>query len=133
MIFYVTDFPHLIFMAKKKSSTIETRVENDDELKKLIGGKVKRVRRRRDRTARWVAEQANISRIALTQIENGRNNISAVLLWKIASVLHCDIKEFFPAVPDSSALNQADLSTIALEDKQAAEFAKRAFKKSITK
>ena len=120
-------------MAKKKSSTIEAGVENDDELKKLIGGKVKRVRRRRDRTARWVGEQAGISRIALTQIENGRNNISAVLLWKIASVLHCDIKEFFPAVPDSSALNQADLSTIALEDKQAAEFAKRAFKKSIAK
>lgn len=120
-------------MTKKKSSTIETEVENDDELKKLIGGKVKRVRRRRDRTARWVAERASISRIALTQIENGRNNISAVLLWKIASVLHCDIKEFFPAVPDSSALNQADLSTIALEDKQAAEFAKRAFKKSISK
>ena len=38
-------------MTKKKSSTIEAGVENDDELKKLIGGKVKRVRRRRDRTA----------------------------------------------------------------------------------
>lgn len=120
-------------MAKKKSSKIETRAESGDELKKLIGGKVGRVRRRRDHTARWVAEQTGITRIALTQIENGRNNISAVLLWKIASVLHCDIKEFFPAVPDSTALNQADLNTIALEDKQAAEFAKRAFKKSISK
>ena len=120
-------------MAKKKSDKIQIKIESDNELKKLIGGKVKRVRRRRDRTARWVAEQAGITRIALTQVENGRNNISSALLWKIANVLHCDIKEFFPAVPDSTALNQSDLDTIALEDKQVAEFAKKAFKKSIAK
>lgn len=133
MISYVTRFPHLVFMSKKKSSKIEIKVESDKELKKLIGGKLKRIRRRRDRTARWVAEQSGISRIGLTQIENGRNNITAILLWKIANVLRCDIKEFFPAVPDSTSLSQSDLDTIALEDKQAAEFAKKAFKKDVSK
>lgn len=115
-------------MGQKNRSRIEPKVENDDELKKLIGARIKRVRRHRDRTARWVAEQAGISRISLTQIENGWNNISATLLWKIANILHCDIKDFFPAVPDSASLSQLDLDSIALEDKQAAEFAKRAFK-----
>lgn len=116
-------------MVQDKSSKIKTKVESDNELKKLIGGKIKRIRRRRDRSARWVAEQADTTRAALTQIENGRNNVNAALLWKIANVLHCDVKEFFPAVPDSTSLNQSDLDIIALEDKQAAEFAKKAFKK----
>jgi len=120
-------------MATKKSSKITTEVESDIELKKLIAGRLKRTRRRLDKTARWVAEQVGISRVALTQIENGRNNVSAMLLWKIASALHCDIKEFFPAVPDSTSLNQSDLNTIAIEDKQAADFVKKAFKKDVSK
>ena len=100
----------------------------DSDLKKLIGGRIQRIRKRMDKTARLVAEQANISRESLTQIENGRNNINAVLLWKIAAVLKCDIKDFFPAVPDSASLTQNDIKIIAAEDKQAAEFAKKAFK-----
>lgn len=120
-------------MPKNKSSKIEVKVETDDDLKRIIGGRVRRARKRLDRTARWLAEQIGSSRVALTQIENGRNNINATLLWKIASVLHCEMKEFFPDVPDSTSLSQTDLNTIALENKQAAEFAKKAFKKDVTK
>jgi hypothetical protein len=43
------------------------------------------------------------------------------------------MREFFPDVPDSTSLSQTDLNTIALENKQAAEFAKKAFKKDVTK
>ncbi len=132
-MFYVTRFPLLIFMLKNKSSKLEMKVESDDDLKRIIGGRVKRARKRLDRTARWLAEQIGSSRVALTQIENGRNNVNATLLWKIASVLHCEMKEFFPDVPDSTSLSQTDLNTIALENKQAAEFAKKAFKKDVTK
>jgi len=115
-------------MPTKRKSTIEVGINSDDDLKKVIGGRIKRIRKRFDRSASWVAERIGISRGALTQIENGRNNINATLLWKIASIFKCDIKDFFPAVPDSAPLTQADLNVIALEDKQAAEFAKRAFK-----
>lgn len=120
-------------MPKKKDAKIKSKVETDDELKGIIGGRLKRIRRRRDRTARWVAEQVGITRVALTQIENGRNNVTATLLWKIANALHCDIKEFFPLVPDHTSLDQADLDVIAQENQRAAEFAKKAFKKNTKK
>jgi transcriptional regulator with XRE-family HTH domain len=115
-------------MPTKRKSTIEVGINSDDDLKKVIGGRIKRIRKRFDKSASWVAERIGITRGALTQIENGRNNISATMLWKIASIFKCDIKDFFPAVPDSAPLTQADLNVIASEDTQAAEFAKRAFK-----
>ena len=116
-------------MTKNEHSTIEISIDSDEELRKILGGRIKRIRNRFDKSASWVAERIGLTRGALTQIENGRNNVSAILLWKIANVLHCDVKEFFPAVPDSTSLSQADLNIIALEDKQAADFAKKAFKK----
>ena len=116
---------------KKPKQAIINNESKDADLKKIIGGKIKRVRKRKERTDRWVAEQLDIARVTLTQIENGKNNVSAALLWKIAHVLHCDIKEFFPSVPDSNSLSQTDIDLIAQEDKKAAEFAKKAFRKNI--
>ncbi len=101
--------------------------EVNDELKVLIGGRVQRVRKRLDRSALWVAERIGITRGALTQIERGHNNVSAVQLWKIASVLKCDIKDFFPDVPNSAPLTETDLQIIAEENEQAVGFAKKAF------
>lgn len=115
-------------MPRKIKGTIKLEVDSDDKIKRIIGGRIKRIRNRFGKSTEWVAKRIGLSRSALSQIENGRNNVNATLIWKIASVLKCDIKDFFPAVPDSTSLNQADLSIIASEDKQAAEFAKKAFK-----
>lgn len=108
-----------------KSNRMDVNAE-DQELKKIIGGRIKRVRLRLNRTARWVAEIAGISRISLTQIENGNNNVSAVVLWKIAGALRCDIREFFPDVPNAVTLAEADLEILKEENRKAAEFMKRA-------
>lgn len=115
-------------MPSKIKATINSEIDSDAEIKKIIGARIKRIRNRFGKSAEWVAERIGLTRSALTQIENGRNNINATHIWKIASVLKCDIKDFFPAVPDSTSLNQADLDIIALENKQAAEFVKEAFK-----
>jgi transcriptional regulator with XRE-family HTH domain len=116
-------------MAKKKRGIIEVGSQGDVELKELVGARIKRARRHFGRTANWVANNVGVTRGAITQIENGRNNISAILLWKIASVLECDIKEFFPNVPDSRTLNQADFEKISKENERAAAYAKKAYNK----
>jgi len=109
-----------------KENTIHVNGQ-DGELKNIIGGRIKRARLRHDRTARWVAEKAGISRISLTQIENGNNNVSAVVLWKIAGVLRCDIREFFPDVPNATTLAETDLSILKEENRKAADFMKKAY------
>lgn len=116
-------------MRKVKQVTIEKEVRSEDEIKKIIGSRIKRVRRHFNRTTSWLAGRVGVKRGALSQVENGHNNISASLLWKIASVLGCDIKEFFPNVPDSKTLNELDYAVIAQENEQAVQFAKRAFSK----
>jgi transcriptional regulator with XRE-family HTH domain len=118
-------------MTKKKGGTINVDAQEDEDLKKIIGSRIQRARRHLGRTADWVARGIGISRGAITQVENGRNNISAALLWRIASVLECDIKDFFPDVPDSKTLNQADYEKIKREDARAALYAKKAFKMKI--
>ncbi|RJO61204.1 XRE family transcriptional regulator [candidate division WS5 bacterium] len=115
-------------MTKKKQGIIKASAQGDKELKKIIGSRIQRVRRHLGRTADWVARGIGVSRGAITQVENGRNNISATLLWKIATVLECDIKEFFPNVPDAKTLDQADIEKIGKENERAADYARKAFK-----
>lgn len=115
-------------MIKKKESIIETKTQEDGDIRKIIGSRIQRVRRHLGKTADWVASNIGLTRGAITQIENGRNNINATLLWKIATILECDIKEFFPNVPDAKTLDQADYEKISKENERAAVYAKKAFK-----
>lgn len=117
-------------MTKVKNATIGTEPGEDANrnLKRLIGRRIQKVRGRLGRTAKSVAKQMGIDRSTLSQIETGRMHINAVTLFKLASILRCDVQELFPAVPDSSSLTQRDVELFAQEDVQAAEFLKKAFK-----
>ena len=44
------------------------------------------------------------------------------------TLFHCDIKDFFPAIPDGFALTKVDLHKVAQEDKNAAKWAAILFK-----
>lgn len=101
---------------------------DDREMREIIGKRIKRIRLRFHKTAKEVGEEIGTTRGALSQIETGKNNISAVSLWKIACLLQCDIKDFFPNVPEAHSLNETDLAIIAEEDESAATFIKQAFK-----
>ena len=111
----------------KKKDIINICKSTEEQVKKTIGANVKHVRKGRSQSARRIAEKLNISRVALTHIENGRNNINAVQLWKLACVLGCSISEFFPNIPDGFALTNADYTNIAKEDERAVEWAKNLF------
>lgn len=114
--------------AKKRLGKSDPKQVSDDELKLLIAKRIKRIRGRLGYTAKRVANELGISRSALSQIETGRIHINAVTLCKLAYVLHCNVEEFFPKVPNSSSLTESDITLVAQENEQAAEFFKKAFK-----
>ena len=102
----------------------------ESELRKEVGGRIAEMRRKLHLSARKVAEELGISREAVTHIETGRNNISAVSLWKLATIFNCDIEDFFPDVPDGYALTKVDTQKIEQEGgEKAARWAKNLFGK----
>ena len=105
------------------------RVLAEDAVRKAIGKKIREMRDKLGHSALRIATELNISREAITHIETGRNNISAVALWKLATLFNCDIEDFFPNVPDGFALTKVDLQKVAQEDESAADWAKTLFKK----
>lgn len=115
-------------MHRKSKKKVTIEAETDLQLKKMIGGRIKRIRNRSNKSGRTIAESIGISRSSLTHFETGKNSISAIQLWKIAGVLHCGISEFFPEVPDSSSFVENDAAEIAKESERAAEFMKKVYK-----
>lgn len=116
---------------KKSSTTIEQDTSGTDvEIRKEIGKRISEMRRKLGLSARRVAEELCISREAVTHVETGRNNISAVSLWKLATLLHCDVTDFFPDVPDGYALTKVDTHKIEQEGgEKAARWARELFRK----
>jgi len=110
-------------MLEKKKVIIKK--EEKFDLKKVIGGRIKRARR--DKSAQWVADRVGLTRSGLSQIENGKSNVSAAMLWKIAGVLHININEFFPVVPEASSFEKQDAEIIKKEDEEGAKFMKAAY------
>ena len=114
---------------RKRKRKIEGSDSTDEEIRKYIGKKIREMREKLGHTALRIAEELDVSREAITHIETGRNNISAVSLWKLATLFNCDVSDFFPTVPDGYALTKVDLHKIAQEDEKAAEWAGKLFKK----
>ena len=96
----------------------------DLKLKKDIGERIASIRRGSGLTARQVAERLKVKRETLTQIETGRNNPTAVMLWKLACVLHCEVSDFFASIPEGFALTKYDVRRIEkVSEPRAAEWA----------
>ena len=51
----------------------------------------------------------------------------AAMLWKVAGVLHININEFFPVVPEASSFEKQDAEIIKREDEEGAKFMKAAY------
>jgi len=105
----------------KKKDTSET----DEKIKKEIASNIKRIRRstRTYLTAERVAERLEMTRAGYTQIENGKNNINGVTLWKLSMLFGCGIKEFFPIRLDGYELSPKDIKEIKKKDEEAIQWA----------
>jgi transcriptional regulator with XRE-family HTH domain len=115
---------------KKKKDILSDKNDTEIQVKKEIGRKIKEMRGKLGQSASRIAEELGVSREAITHIETGRNNISAVSLWKLATLFNCDVGDFFPTVPGGYALTKVDLHKVAQESgEKAAEWASILFKK----
>lgn len=105
---------------KKKEAKPNTK-KTQEEIRHDIGERIKSVRRRSRGalSARAVAEKLGISRVTLTQIENGKRNVNAVLLWELACRLGCSVQDFFPPIPDGFQITQRDVEEVKKVDKKA--------------
>lgn len=117
-------------MAQKK-----VKIKSDDKddaerkVRKSIGKRICEIRKKLGFSALTVSEHLGISREAVTHIETGRNNLSAVALWKLATLFDCDVSDFFPDIPDGFALTAVDIRKVAQESESAAEWATKIFNK----
>ena len=111
-------------MKTEKQDIIKTA---DNDIRKEVGSRIQSIRKQKDLSAETVAKNIGLSRVALTQIESGRNNVNAITLWKLACRLGCKIEEFFPKVPQGYGLSRVDINNIAKEDEKAVDWAKKLF------
>lgn len=114
-------------MSKPKKDIMKGAGASVDQIRESIGKKIRQERNRRSQSAERVAARLGISRVALTHIEKGRNNINAVQLWKLACAFGCKPSEFFPPIPEGWALTPGDYRKIANEDERAEEWARDLF------
>ena len=114
---------------RRRSVTVGTDDDGiEQEIRQAIGSRIAELRRKRKISARLVGEKLKISREAVTHIETGRNNVTALALWKLATIFCCEISDFFPAVPVVYGLTKVDTDKIAQEGGQkAAGWAKELF------
>jgi transcriptional regulator with XRE-family HTH domain len=113
--------------AKKKQNKEGTK----EKIREAIGSNIRRIRRsaRTFLSAEKVAMKLGVSRVTLTQIENGKKNINAVLLWELSCILGCDIKSFFPDTPDGFQLSFRDIKEVKKIDPNAVAWAEDLFGK----
>jgi transcriptional regulator with XRE-family HTH domain len=116
-------------MTQPGGKIVGGEAEVEREIRIEIGARIAELRRKRKLSARLVGEKLGVSREAITHIESGRNNITAITLWKLATLFHCDIQDFFPTVPDGFGLTKVDAEKIAQEGGQrAAKWAEKLFR-----
>lgn len=91
------------------------------DTKKLLGLRIKEIRKSRGLTQENLAEKVDLETASLSAIESGRAFPSLVALEKIAAVLNVDIKLFFEFNPEktidemkSSIVNNLDFIPDAL-------------------
>lgn len=116
-------------MPKKKATLKDEKSDAETEVKKCVGKKISEMRNKLGYSALTVSEHLGVTRVAVTQMETGRNNISAVALWKLATLFNCEISDFFPDIPDGYALTKLDIRKVAQEDEDAAKWAEKIFNK----
>lgn len=111
-------------LKEQKPDIIE---ETDKAIMKKVGQKIRALRDSKTLSAETLASNIGLSRSSLTQIELGKNNINAVILWKLACRLECNINDFFPKVLKGFGLTKVDLTNIAKEDEDALKWGENLF------
>ena len=91
---------------------------------KLIGERIKRVRKSRNMTQEIMAEKLNVSIGYVSQVERGITKISLDLLGAISAILNYDIAEF---ISESATNNNEYMESEILEELKKLDSRKKRF------
>lgn len=103
-------------------------------IKKEIANRIKSIRKSKcDITGQRVADHLNVSRVTYTNIENAKQHVNAITLWKLSILFNCDVEEFFPEKPkgDEYALSKSSIKQLNKVDPRSVLWAKALFKSNI--
>jgi DNA-binding XRE family transcriptional regulator len=79
------------------SSIRNNKAVDQNQFLQAIGKEIRIKRDLKKLTADQLAKRINLSRVSITNIENGRQNVSAFQLYKISQILGCqNIDELIP-------------------------------------
>ena len=104
------------------------KVKKTSEAKKLlvirgkIGEKIRQRRRYASMETKVLAMKVGLSQGSISNIETGKQAITAERLWQFAVALKCSINELLPPIPDE--VRGFDENLRKIENEQAKEFAK---------
>lgn len=99
------------------------------EIKAEIASRIKSIRKSKCViTAQRVADHLGVSRVTYTNIENGKQHVNAITLWKLSVLFDCSVSDFFPVKPEGYALTKGEMDSIKRIDERAAEWAETLFK-----
>ena len=65
------------------------------EIQKLIGARIKELRKELGETQEEMAHRAGIDKTYWNEVENGKRNVGVVNLGRISDALNCSLKQFF--------------------------------------
>lgn len=83
-------------------------MNNPETLLKLVGSRIREVRKLSGLSQEALGEKADLSYSYIGRMENGHKNISLLNLAKIANVLNVSVHEFFSNVSDYETLSEND-------------------------
>lgn len=70
---------------------------SEQDFYELVGRRIRSHRRARGLTQEQLADDVDLSRTSITNIEQGNQPVSAWLLWRLSGILGCSIDELLPS------------------------------------
>jgi len=109
-------------VARKKNSAAE-KIRNElKSIREKVGTKIRQQRKKRDMETKVLASKIGLSQGSISNIEHGKQSVTAERLWQIAVALGYTPNDLLPPVPDRFIEFEKNLRK--MEDEEAQEFAK---------
>lgn len=115
-------------MADHKETPAEKMKRQLEEIRSNIAANIRTRRTSMRMTRKDFAKDLKLSLSSISQIENGKQSLSAEKLWHVALVLGCAPEELIPPVPDEYCHYEKQLEEI--RDKKTLGWAQELIKRS---
>lgn len=90
----------------------------DPNIVEEVGQRLRRLRLNRNKTQQWLADQAGLSRVTISNVENGTVAVSLLSFVRILRAL--DALHIFNALPEQDAINPIQFAKLMAKARKGA-------------